>query len=118
MLTEPMKYGVCINNEDTTDNFKALVWELSLVWINALTAGSEAMWFIMPTDKNHQELLLVNGRSPAVGTGQGGGSLTDSTLPLSKADRLALGYVSSFFGQLLLKEKGCDLLILSSIEVI
>ncbi|XP_039254194.2 T-complex protein 1 subunit eta-like [Styela clava] len=64
--------GVDINNEDVADNFKAYVWEPSLVKVNALTAASEAACLILSVDET-----IRNPRSsvdaPPGGMGRGRG---------------------------------------------
>jgi len=63
-------YGVDINNEDISDNFKACIWEPAVVKVNALTAACEATCLILSVDET-----IKNQKSgdapPAAGRGMG-----------------------------------------------
>lgn len=64
--------GVDINNEDVADNFKAYVWEPSLVKVNALTAASEAACLILSVDETiRNPRSSVDGPPGGMGRGRG-----------------------------------------------
>lgn len=65
-------FGVDIMNEDIVDNFKAFVWEPSLVKMNAITAASEAACVILSVDETIKNAPAHNpADGPAPGRGRG-----------------------------------------------
>uniref|UniRef100_H0Y2C4 Uncharacterized protein n=1 Tax=Otolemur garnettii TaxID=30611 RepID=H0Y2C4_OTOGA len=70
LCTQHTQYGVDINNKDTADN-KAFGWEPALVWINGLTAASEAVCLIVSVDETIKKPHLTVDTHPAAGQGLG-----------------------------------------------